>query len=366
MKVIIATCFESNEERAKFVFDLCKQRNYEVTVLTTDFSHIKKMQRNDYPDGFLPIKTKPYKRNLSFGRIQSHKQFAKDLFLRIKKVKPDLIWLMIPANSLLKEAKEYKKINPEVKIIVDVIDMWPESLPLNINKNNFPFSIWRSIRLNNIDCSDSLVSECDLYKEELSKEYDKEIHTLRWAKDSIAINRKELLPNDSISLCYIGSINNIIDIDKIVKIVASINKPVTFHLIGEGENTDYFVSELKKVCEVKYYGAIRDKDKKDEVFSKCHAGINIYKDNLYIGLTVKCLDYFEHGLPIINNIKGDTWNFVEEEKVGINIESSLIVDADDLINMRNNNQNIINLFNNNFTKAVFDKECSEIIDEVVK
>ena len=35
--------------------------------------------------------------------------------------------------------------------------------------------------------------------------------------------------------------------------------------------------------------------------AQCHAGINIYREGLYIGLTVKCIDYFEHGMPIVND-----------------------------------------------------------------
>ena len=42
------------------------------------------------------------------------------------------------------------------------------------------------------------------------------------------------------------------------------------------------------------------------------------KKSVCVGLTMKSIDYFEFGLPIINNIKGDTWNAVEEYGIGIN------------------------------------------------
>ena len=45
MKVVIATCFESNEERVSFVLDACKKRKYNTKVITSDFSHIKKRKR---------------------------------------------------------------------------------------------------------------------------------------------------------------------------------------------------------------------------------------------------------------------------------------------------------------------------------
>ena len=49
MKVVIATCFESNEERVSFVLETCQKRQYETKVITTDFSHINKQKRMSIP-----------------------------------------------------------------------------------------------------------------------------------------------------------------------------------------------------------------------------------------------------------------------------------------------------------------------------
>ena len=175
MKVVIATCFESNEERVSFVLEACKKRKYNTKVITTDFSHIKKQKRTNIPKDYIAIETKPYNKNLSIKRMKSHAEFAKDAFKLIEQETPDLIWLMAPANSLIKQAKKYKKKYPATKLVVDIIDMWPESLPLGISSSIFPLSIWRNIRRNNINCADALVAECDFYHEILSKEYDKAV-----------------------------------------------------------------------------------------------------------------------------------------------------------------------------------------------
>lgn len=364
MKVTIITCFESNEERVKCVYDACIKSNYDVSVITSNFSHIRKEKRNNIPEGYISIDTKPYKKNLSVSRMVSHSKFAKDTFKKVEEIDPDLIWLMAPANSLIKEANTYEK-NHNAKIIIDMIDMWPESLPININKNVFPFNIWRNIRKNNINCADKLVSECDFYKDILGTEYNKTIHTLYWPRVKYENTQKLDLPEDKLSLCYLGSINNIIDIDRIYKLIESADKPVILHIIGEGERKDEFVDKLNKICSVEYHGSIRDDDKKEEILKKCHAGINVYKEGLYIGLTVKCIDYFNHGLPIINSIKGDTWKFIENNRVGININSNTTLKYENIKEMRLNNQNIYDLFDNNFSKDVFEKKCIEIIDEAI-
>lgn len=366
MKAIIITCFKSNEERASFVLETCKRRNIDAVVITTDFSHIKKQKRTNIPKDFVAIKTKPYNKNLSFKRIKSHMKFAKDAFMVVEQEMPDIIWLMAPANSLIKEAKKYKRRYPATKLIIDIIDMWPESLPLGIGSTILPFRIWKNIRKKNIGCADSLVSECDFYQKELKKEYDKEITTIHWARKPENNKCKTSLPKDKLSLCYLGSMNNIIGTSIVSNIIKKCDMPVVLHVIGEGENRYNFINSNSKVCEVIYHGAIRDPQEKSEIFSKCHAGLNIYKNNLYIGLTVKSIDYFENGLPIINNIKGDTWSMIEEYNVGINIIDDQTICGEEIIQMRKNNKNIIELFNNNFTSEVFINKCNSVIDGVLK
>ena len=366
MKAVIATCFESNEERASSVYEVLKDLFDEVKIFSSDFSHIRKETRTTSPEIVTMIHAKPYSRNLSVERMVSHSRFAKDLFVKIGEEKPDLLWLMAPANSLIKEAKKYGKKHPETKLIIDIIDMWPESLPFSISKDLFPLNLWKKLRDDNIDCADALICECDLYKEILCKHYKGKITTIRWARHNEAIASDAKYPDDRLVLVYIGSINHIIDAGRIASIIETIDFPVTLHVIGEGENTSHFLDVTGKACEVIYHGAIREEKEKADIFAKCHAGINIYKEGLYIGLTVKCIDYFGHGLPIINNIKGDTWDFVERYDAGINVDQNTKIDAKKLMDLRKNNQRIYDLYNENLTREVFEEDCRRVIEEVMK
>lgn len=365
MRAIVLTCFESNEEPALLAEKSLKNLGFEVKVLTTNFSHIRKTFRTSYPDGFWPIETLPYKKNISFGRLRSHAKFAKDAYDTIEKYNPDLLYVLAPAHSLIKQTAIYKDKHPNVKVILHIIDMWPESLPLGTIKNLLPFKLWKNIRTNNINCADYLISECDLYKEILSKEYQGEIQTIHWARDTKASVYPLNLPEDKLSLIYIGSINNIIDIDEIKRLVETANKDVVLHIVGDGENKKEMFDKLSEVCDVVYHGKVYDYKEKEEIFSCCHAGLNIYKPNLYIGLTVKSIDYFNFGLPVINNIKGDTYKFVEEFKVGINVDCNSKLNYEELKNLRMNNSNIINLYNREFVSDVFVNKCETIIKKVI-
>ena len=53
-------------------------------------------------------------------------------------------------------------------------------------------------------------------------------------------------------------------------------------------------------------------------------GINMMKPGICVGLTMKSIDYFCYGLPLINNIPGDTWKLVEKEQIGINHQRNAV------------------------------------------
>ncbi len=360
----VVTCFKSNEERTSFVIEALQERGYNTIGVSTDFSHITKKKRTDTRDYYVQIKTDPYTRNLSISRLLSHRSFAKRAFEFLDSYDPDLIWVCVPANSLISEAKKYKDRHPDVKIIIDVIDMWPESMPLGTLKKLLPFTIWRNIRNDSINCADALVTECSYYKSILKFEYQGQVKTIHWARDNKVEDFDLDLPEDKLSLAYIGSINNIIDIDEIGRLIDSSDMPVVLHVIGSGESKERLLESLRPKCELVYYGVTYDPDDKKRVFSKCHAGLNIYKEGLYIGLTVKSIDYFNYGLPIINSIKGDTFSLIKDYGVGFNVDKKSKLDAKKIIEMRLHNEKILEVYENYFTKEVFIRRLNQVIDSI--
>ena len=181
-----------------------------------------------------------------------------------------------------------------------------------------------------------------MYQRRLSKWLNnKRVSTIYWAhKESnkkVEIFAGEL-PYNELHLCYLGSINNIIDISEIGRIINELSKEikVVLKIIGGGENKERLIEEAKKQgAEVIDYGKIYDFQKKKEIMDTCHYGLNIMKDTVCVGLSMKSIDYWECGLPIVNNLKGDTREIVEKEMCGVNINNSewkrKILNADYLI-----------------------------------
>jgi len=374
VKVVIVNCFDTYEDRIELLYDFFNDKGNDVTVVQSDFRHFKKVKRTENKQDFIFVKSKPYYKNMSVSRMTSHYDFAKRAFQVVEDLRPDLLYVIIPPNSLAKFSAQYKKKHDNVKLIFDLIDLWPETMPLGKVEALPPFYFWGAMRNSALKYADCVVTECDLYQEVLKKYLeDIKAETVYLAKKEVEIDSYPVLKKDKINLCYLGSINNIIDISKIKKLINEINKikPVTLHIIGDGESKEILINEVKSTgATIEYHGKIYDSQNKQEIFDKCHFGLNIMKDTVCVGLTMKSIDYFQAGLPIINSIQADTANIVDNHTIGINITSDIINDVaekvaqlgiEELLIMR---ENTYKLYSSLFSVEAFNEKLKDVVKEL--
>ena len=140
MKIAIVCTFDTCFDRLKLLKSYYKMIFDEVIVIASDFSHVhKEKYRNE--DADILVDAKPYYKNLSIDRLRSHYDFAKKVEKVIEQIKPDYIHSFIPANSLTKFLSKYKRNHPSTKLVYDIIDLWPETLPINRLKQHFTFTL---------------------------------------------------------------------------------------------------------------------------------------------------------------------------------------------------------------------------------
>ena len=329
---VLISCFDWYKSRLQPIKSELERNQYKVIVLLSDFIHAKKTKITDKFPECTYIPTKPYKKNVSVGRLLSHFLFARDVMKRLDMVHPDLVYALVPPNSVADVCRKYKLKNPDAKLILDLIDMWPESMPGEKLHNTMPFIFWKKIRDDSLMEADHIFTECTLYQEKLDSVLRDKCSTLFLYKEDGALfqnvirreNKRECKEGKQIvKLCYLGSINHIIDIDGICNVVEHLNKKyaVDVRIIGKGESQDAFIDSLRKTgAEINYYGAIYDEAEKFRILSECDFALNMMVESVSVGLTIKSIDYLSYGLPLINNIKGDTWKLVEAENIGFNVK----------------------------------------------
>ncbi|WP_295160856.1 hypothetical protein [Selenomonas sp. AE3005] len=357
-KAVLVSCFDWYEKRLKPIRDLLIEKGYDVKILLSDFDHTNKQKCNKLYDSCTYLHVPIYKKNISLQRIMSHISFARQCKKYIEKYKPDIIYCLVPPNKVVDYCANYKKRNPTVKLIVDIIDMWPESMPLKKVRKLPLTKRWMNWRDDAIKIADYVFTECNLYQDKLAYVLNPaKTSTLYLYKEQSVEERQLILDilnknkkDDIIRFAYLGSMNYIIDISSICKVIkAMINqgKSCELHAIGDGESRERFAEEVKATgCKTYFYGLIFDEFEKIRIIAPCDYGFNMMKNDVSVGLTIKSIDYLSYGLPLINNIKGDTWRLIEDQNIGINIKN-------DYVMKKFNHQEIFQFFERKFTKKSF-------------
>ncbi len=324
MRAVIVTNSSNYEPRAEKVGHFLQKHGFQVRWVYSDFDHREKRKKAREAEDHSFIDTVPYKKNMSVPRMVSQYDFSRKVYRLLKDQPVDLLYVLIPANSLTPVAARLKR-RSGASLVLDLIDLWPESLPIKGIEQFWPIQCWRKLRDDYLAEADLVMTECRLYQELLHMDSNPDIKrkaVMYWPKEREPEGKPVFSPDrDRLHMGYLGSINHIIDMDLITEVLDKVNqkKPVLVHVIGDGESREIFLEKLKgRGIQAEYHGAVYDEEAKRQILEKCSFGINMMKETVRVGLTMKSIDYFCCGVPLINNIRGDTWDLVEQSGIGVN------------------------------------------------
>ena len=356
MKAVVVTHSSTFEPRAEAVGKWLQAQGAEVTYVFSDFNHVKKVSMNRREKDHVYLHLKPYHKNLSVQRLLNIQAFADEVEKYLAGKQIDLLYVLLPANSLARTASRLKTACG-AKVVFDIVDLWPESLPIDHVQKLPPMHMWAARRDKYLPSADLIFTECGLYRKMLDLPQER-THTLYWVKESgaaaegtevageardseagegaeprggeagegaqdggMAAERAEDT-DEILTIAYVGSINYLIDLEHVRVLLEALTArtKVCVHVIGEGETHGTFLDTIRESgAEAVDHGAVYDENEKAEIFAACHFGLNFMVPQVKVGLTIKSLDYLANSLPLLNNIPGDTWDLVEEYDAGINV-----------------------------------------------
>jgi len=376
-KVLVISNFHEDAiiSRSNMAYKYFLERGLNTTVLYSNFSHSLKKFRYFKNEDFTPISTIEYSSSLSLKRILSYLIFSYKVFKYIGKSKFDIIYVNLPPNILAIAVLLNRRRG--VKIILDILDLWPESFPLS--KSLFKkgillvlSKILGGIRGITIRKSDYCITESEFFFNKLNlnkKKGSKIILLKKFQNEPLILNDL----SDEISIVYLGNLGNIYDFDSLFKIIKGVEKIrlVHLHIIGLGPTSNWFFSELEtQGINYTYHGASFDENLKRDILSSCWFGFNGYKDNTEVALSYKSIDYLSYGVPLLNSAKEDTYNLVAEEKVGFNFSSKNIdelitklatISFPEIIDMKKKSYNI---FHQKFSGESYYEEMDSVINSL--
>lgn len=370
MKALLISCFGC-EDRTMLVRDELSKKGFNVYQIYSDYDHLKKAIISKRKKEIIYVSVPQYQKNLSLKRIYSHIVFSANVKKITEQIRPDLIYALIPPNSLTEMLSQYKKKSKNCHLIFDIYDLWPESLPVGSLKKIF--GLWGWIRNRNLKAADYIFLECNSYKKYVAEYINCKYDVLYLFKNQYSKKRLKIENIREINFCYLGSVNYLIDSRTMVDLLSNINKkkPVFLHLIGMGEG----MVKLKILLEQEHipykdHGILFEEKKKDEIFRQCMYGINMYKNGTAIGLTMKSLEYFQAGLPVITSNISDTEFLVKKYGAGIIVQKNRIISAaDEVINTNidkwmNLHKNTLRLYKENFSEEIFREKIRQSLREI--
>ena len=316
--------------------------NHSITMLTSNFNHRSKEYYVNPPKyikdveyEYIPVGQ--YKKNLSIRRIVSHLQFAFGVKSYLKKTerKYDLIYCFVPSSAAVVAISDYAHRN-NAKMVVDVLDIWPDSLlPIMKYKKLIKLLLypWFCLSKKSYKLADYISAE--------SVQYAKIAHaanpTVPWSYTylGIDVDRIEQLINESnvkvdrepgqIILCYGGNLGNSYDFDSIIKALILLkNKNVNYkmYFVGGGDKQSYITEQIQ---ENKLNAIVTGKVVYSDYLkylSLCDIAFNSFLPNTKVVHSYKFNDYCATGLFVINSLSGETEDVIKRYKNGLSYKEN--------------------------------------------
>ena len=373
-KLLLVSVFGNVEadtnERVNSLYDLLL---FKVKIVTTDFSHRDKRYktRTGYRDTDY-IHVTSYKGNLSISRLISHCSFAVKLFFYIfvKGKNYDIIYCISPTPSSAFVCALYKILNRRKVLVIDIIDIWPESLIPVASYLKFLspfFYLWKSLSIVAYKAADAIIGATQYYQSSASR-YNKSAFTkfyplgIDYDRDLSSFEEPHLKiskATDEIWIAYAGNLGAAYDFDAMINAVKftvenSFDKKIRLIFIGGGER-EVEIKEKLSLSGISYL--ITGNIKYGEYLSYlkyCDIGLNIFIANTKVIQSYKFNDYVLCGLFIINNLRGETSDIIQEYNIGCNVFSLDIRLKEALLEVVSNWDSL---------KSRIKSDCQKVINE---
>lgn len=340
----------SASNRMKNIYLELNERGYDVKILTSDPSY---PNRNLYKDSSywydeniekdivrIHPKTRKYTRNL-FRRLMLYIEVAFRLILAICKDKEKYDYIFVSTPSIfIPVAGMFAKRKMKAKLIVDVRDLWPESLiGIGFFNKNWILKFAYKLEYKIYHAADNIIIN--------SKGFYSYISSTGIAPNRISfmpnsLTEKELstVPKKNISnqltVIYTGNIGLAQDIEKLILIAEHLKeyKNISFKIIGYG----YQKKELGESIEAKQLPnmqLIEPKNREDTLAEIVDADIAyvslVEKDVFKKVLPGKVMDYMSMRKPIVADVAGYAKEVIEDAQCGFVTEDRTVAELSDYI-----------------------------------
>lgn len=342
--------------RSTMLAQALEKRGYTIHQFISNFEHRSKTFRsNNYKEINVSekyiihlIPAKPYVKHISLDRIKYERSFGKNIILNAKALeKPNVVILAEPAICYYDILLDWIKIDLKSKLIIDIIDIWPELFHLVIPKQLdfiakfllYPIYWWRkklyfkadgliAVSKNYLDIGMSIKKFNDKRKDIVywsipENKIDIDINLLEEKIKNIILTKEE----KEVWCIYAGTLGENYDIRSIIKVSDLLKEKYPSNklkllIVGDGPLNEYCEKNTNNINSF-FLGRLNSTNL-EYLFQNCDIALSTYKGRSTVSMPIKAFDYLAFGLPLINSLKRDLGYFVEINNVGINYKSESV------------------------------------------
>jgi len=387
----------SNRNRFQYIANML-DKNFEVHLFTSDFIHINKKYRDKKSKDFYSYKIhliheSGYKKNISLKRAFSHLLFTNNLRNEIKRLgKPDLIYCAYPLMTSAYFMGKFAKKN-NIPFIIDVQDIWPESISSGINIDNifvkvlmYPFSLYANKIYSLADYIFG-VSQTYVDRAKVNGTLAKEFIPVYIGaegnkfKNNIEIKEKE---KEEIWCVYIGTLSYSYDLLTLILVfndLKDINSNIKLYILGDGPDFNMLkdkAEELGLLNKTIYLKGLLPYKEMIAYLKSSDIALNSIKGKALQTITNKFGDYVSAGLPLLNCCQSDEIiSLIEEKELGLNytpeniesLKEKLFEMLSDKNKMKNYSENCKKFAEEKFDRKksykIIEKKIEEILNNGV-
>lgn len=314
-------------KRTFYLFQMMKDAGYDVTFLTSNFNHYEKKVRDvnafyekypEYKNSVQFVNMDSYDKNISLKRFRSNYKCEEELIKWFaKNIKEyDLVYVSWPMYKFVNKIRKYCD-KYGIKLVIDVNDLWPDSLKMVI-KSNFVYNAltWPIQRKTKkaFSYADGIVAVSQEYLNIASNSNKRATEKLVVYIGAMLDKFDEGIKTHASSIekkdgefwiTYIGTLGKSYDIDTVIRAVTELRKEkgidIRFKILGQGPTE----SGLKKLATeldsdgIDFIG-FQEYGKMAAYLSKTDVCVNCIKARASQSIINKAADYFASKKPVLN------------------------------------------------------------------
>lgn len=337
---------EQGNNRFYYIINNINNTNINIEVVTTSFSHKKKVQRDinvnalneDNNIKFTLLNEPNYNKNVSVKRLYSHYIFGKNVkkYLKTRK-KPDLIYCSIPSLDAVAIAAKYAKKHG-IKFVIDIQDLWPEAFKLVLNIpiiGNILFYPMKKKADYIYKTADEIIAVSETYSKRAIEVSDKVKEgkvvylgtNLDIFDEAFSKHKHKSKPNNEVWIAYAGTLGHSYDLTNVFDALNIVKnkgvKNIKFIVMGDGPLKEKFEKySIEKQINTLFTGRLPYEEMVG-ILGTCDIAVNPISKGAAQSIINKHADYAAAGLPVINTQENLEYrSLVDEYQMGLNCNNN--------------------------------------------